>query len=432
MKRITGLVIGCFLAAASFAQNNTVTIKVNGNKNRQIILDGRTYSLDNLNANNNSITVTDLQLGQHTIQVLRSNRNKNNVTTTFTLRQGYDLNINVNGGGGIQVREKRIDNNTAMIHPAMTDADFSDLLNSVHKKWFNSSKVTAVTEAMQNTNYYFTTAQVSQLLQVVSGESNRLQLAKASYSHVVDPMNFTSIYSLLSNQSSRDELANYVNANYNSNNNTAATYRTPMSVTAFNNLVQDIQNQWQAGAKYNMISNAFNGSNYFTSAQARQLIQMIDADNSRLQLAKAVYRNITDAANFNTVYELLSTQESRNELAAYIRQYGGDVATSYSETYRTPMTDANFQLILDNIRRQWLPGSKMTVVSDAIANTSNYFSTVQVRQLVSFINSEANRLQLLKSAYANTTDKSNFTNLYDLLNSQSSKDELAGYINTYR
>jgi hypothetical protein len=132
------------------------------------------------------------------------------------------------------------------------------------------------------------------------------------------------------------------------------------------------------------------------------------------------------------VYELLSTQESRNELAAYIRQYGGDVATSYSETYRTPMTDANFQLVLDNVRRQWLPGSKMTVVSDAISNTSNYFSTSQVRQLLSFITSESNRLTLLKSAYANTTDKSNFTSLYDLLNSQSSRDELSSYINSYR
>jgi hypothetical protein len=274
MKRIIGLVIGCFLAAASFAQYNTVTIKVNGNKNRQIVLDGRTYSLDNINSNK-SITITDLQPGQHTIQVVRNRKNTNPVTTTFTVTQGYDVSINVNGNGGIQVREKRSAyNNTASIRPAMTETDFNDLLSSVQKKWFNSSKVNAVNDAFQNVNYYFTTAQVSQLLQAVSGESNRLQLAKASYSRVVDPMNFTSVYSLLSDQSSRDELATYVNANYNSNNNTATTYRTPMNVTAFNSLVQDIQNQWQAGAKYNMISNAFNGNNYFTSAQARQLIQI--------------------------------------------------------------------------------------------------------------------------------------------------------------
>jgi hypothetical protein len=223
-------------------------------------------------------------------------------------------------------------------------------------------------------------------------------LAKASYSRVVDPVNFTTIYSLLNSQASRDELAAYVNTNYNNNTgyNTGTPYRTPMSASTFNSLLQDVQSQWQAGAKYNMISNAFNGSYYFTSAQARQLIQLIDAESSRLALAKASYRNITDVVNFTQVYELLSTQAARNELASYIRQYGGDVATSYSETYRTPMTDANFQLIVDNVRGQWLPGAKMTAVADAFASTSNYFSTTQIRTLVSYVSAEANRLQLLK------------------------------------
>jgi hypothetical protein len=95
------------------------------------------------------------------------------------------------------------------------------------------------------------------------------------------------------------------------------------------------------------------------------------------------------------------------------------------------MTDANFQVITDNVRRQWLPGAKMTAVADAFSNSSNYFSTAQIRTLVSYVSSEANRLQLLKSAYANATDRTNYTSLYDLLSSQSSRDELSAYIRTY-
>lgn len=432
MKKILSAVIGCFIAVSSFAQYyNTVTIKVNGNKNRQIVLDGRTYSVDNTSTNKNVITITDLQPGQHTIEVLRNNTRKTNpVTTTFTLPQGYDLNITINGSGSVQVKQKRSANaNTAITHPAMSDADFNNLLSSVQKKWFNSSKVSTVSDAFANTGNYFTSSQVSQLLQSVNGEANRLQLAKASYSRVVDVANFNTIYSLLNDQASKDDLSAYISANYN--NNVASTYHTPMSSAAFDRLLQDVQNQWQAGAKLNMISNAFNGTNYFTSAQARQLVQQVDAEGSRLQLAKQVYRNITDAGNFNIVYELLGSQSAKNELAAYIRQYGGDVATSYSETYRAPMNDADFQLIVDNVRRQWLPGAKMTAVSDAIANTSNYFSTVQLRQLLGYVSAENNRLQLLKSAYAHTTDRSNYTSLYDLLGSQTSRDELTRYINGY-
>jgi hypothetical protein len=383
-----------------------------------------------------TITVTDLQPGPHTIQVIKNSRNATAITTTFTLRAGYNVNINVNGNGGIQVKERRgsgASTGAIINHPAMSDADFSNLHSNVQKKWFNNSRMAVVADAFNNTANYFTSSQVYRLLQLVTGEANRLTLAKASYSHVVDPGNFTTVYALLNSQASKDELAAYINTNYNNNTgyNNGSPYKTPMSTTAFNNLVQDIQNQWQAGAKYNMISNAFNGSYYFTSVQARQLIQMIDAESSRLALAKASYRNITDVANFGQVYELLGSQSARNELASYIRQYGGDVATSYSENYRTPMTDANFQLIIDNVRRQWLPGAKMTAVADAFANSSNYFSTAQIRTLAAYVSAEANRLQLLKSAYANATDRTNYTSLYDLLASQASRDELSAYIRTY-
>jgi hypothetical protein len=52
--------------------------------------------------------------------------------------------------------------------------------------------------------------------------------------------------------------------------------------------------------------------------------------------------------------------------------------------------------------------------------------------LISYISSETNRLQLLKSAYANTTDRTNYSSLYDLLSSQAARDELTAYINSYR
>jgi DNA polymerase IIIc chi subunit len=532
MKIFISLVISCFMALTCFAQY-TITLKVLGNKNRKVILDARSYTLNNTNpkANNKNISITDLQPGTHTIQVVRANKTSA-VTTSFTLRNGYDMTITVTGAGGVQIKEKprpsattdngypgmstaafntlvqdvqnqwqagaklnmlnnafantgnyfttvqarqliqllddeqsrlqlakasyrsitdksnftniyalltsqvsknelsayvtNYNNTTSGIHTAMNTATFNSLVQDIQNQWQAGAKYNMIASAYTTGNY-FTTDQVRQLIQLVDDENSRLQLAKASYKTVVDPSNFSNIYSLLANQSSKAELSVYVTA-YN-NGNTATTSHSPMSAASFNSLLLDIQNQWQAGAKLNTIMSAFTVNNYFTSSQARQLIQLVDAEGSRLQLAKASYRTITDVSNFSTVYDLLNTQASRNELTAYIN--GNEVIAPANTTVKVPMADVNFQGVLNEVKSQWLPGSKMMTLQSIIDNTTNYFSTAQVRQLVSFVTVETNRLQLLKVAYRNVTDRTNFTYLYDLLANQSSRDELANYVNTY-
>ncbi|HUP13334.1 MAG TPA: DUF4476 domain-containing protein, partial [Niastella sp.] len=87
---------------------------------------------------------------------------------------------------------------------------FSQLYQDVKGKWFQNNKVTAVRDAFNNTATYFSTNQVTQLLQLISSEENRLELAKLSYRVVADPASFTQVYSLFSNQSYRNDLDRFV------------------------------------------------------------------------------------------------------------------------------------------------------------------------------------------------------------------------------
>ena len=64
-----------------------------------------------------------------------------------------------------------------------------------------------------------------------------------------------------------------------------------------------------------------NESYYFTVAQAKQLIQLVSSETNRLQLAKSAYGNITDPENFNLMYDLLTSQSSKNELSSYVNTY---------------------------------------------------------------------------------------------------------------
>ena len=53
------------------------------------------------------------------------------------------------------------------------------------------------------------------------------------------------------------------------------------------------------------------------------------------------------------------------------------------------------------------------------------------KHLIEQVSDEANRLQLAKASYRNITDPANFSQMYELLNTQSSKNDLSAYVSSY-
>lgn len=89
-----------------------------------------------------------------------------------------------------------------------------------------------------------------------------------------------------------------------------------MTESSFNLLSNNVRNDWNADTRVNSIYNAFSNNGYFfTTDQAQRLIQMITGEANILHLAKASFRSIVDPDNFATIYNMLPTQTSRNELA---------------------------------------------------------------------------------------------------------------------
>lgn len=95
------------------------------------------------------------------------------------------------------------------------------------------------------------------------------------------------------------------------------------------------------------------------------------------------------------------------------------------------MSDAAFNVLYRDVQNRFGFGAKMAAVTDIFANTSNYFTVIQAKELIKFVDDESNRLQLAKSSYRNITDTENFRLMYEVLASQSSRDELAIYVNSY-
>jgi len=424
MKTIFIFLLSCTTAISVLAQTvSTVTINIRGNNNEAIVIDNKEYVVYNdYSTNTNTpIVVSNLQSGQHTLQIKRSDE-VNPSSTVFTTRTGYDLQIIITANGSVQLRETKWkpdnNNNTGLNVVAMSDADFNNLYSSIRNQWRSANRMTMVSDAFANTTYYFTTTQAKQLIQLINNQSNRFTLAKASYRSITDPTNFTQLYDLLNSQAYRDQLADYV-SNYN-----AGSSSTAMTSARFNTIYRTAQRQATLNSKVSYIYNAFtNTNNYFTVAQAKQLVQLAPDEANRLYLAKISYRSIIDRMNFSQMNTLLNNQSSRNELTTFVSTYN-DSNPVYT---KVAMKDVDFNTLYRDIQNRYGVGAKISALTNVFATGNYYFTTAQVKQLIQLVSAESNRLDLAKASYDNIIDQANFSQLYDIFSS-SSRNELEAYI----
>lgn len=432
MRKVVALVIGCCIAFSTWSQ--TITIKVNGTRNKQVIVDGKTYTIDNpASGNERTITIEDLAAGPHNIKVVRTTKNRANATTSFTTRSGYETMVTVAANGSVHVKEK-VSDASAVLNP-MNDAEFSSLLQRTRNHYRNSSRITAVSNAIANTNYYFSTEQLRMLLESFDGEIKRLELAKQAYPRVTDKMNFTALNSLFTIQENRDALASYIRSQggdivYSY----SESFRTPLSSARFNTILESIENQWQEGARLSTIIDVLeNNSNYFTATQAVEMIGLVGDPSSRLHLAKAIFTRLTDPQNVTQLYLLFNDASYLESFKNYISANSNTNVTGVHNYGKLAMTDAEFTRLYNSARSHFRASSVLRDVNAALTNTNHYFSSYQARQLIMLVKSENERLQLAKSAYRGIIDPANFlAQMNDLFSWQSSRDALADYVSTYQ
>lgn len=449
MKTLLAFVTGVCLTMSVAAQ--TVTVHFTGTtptRNFQVVLDGTSYySNSSAAASGKKITITTLQPGEHLISIYRTNNSRYNsgvsgaktsgsavYTKNFQLRYGYDMNIAVKSTGQVSFTEKRNRNViTNTVPVAMSATSFNSLLTSVRGKWSQSSRVSAIRTAFSasastSATNYFNTDQVGELLSLVTSETSRLELAKLVHPRVIDKSQFGDLLELFAVQTNRDNLQAFINASASSSVNTGAP--VAMSPAAFNQLLRSVRNEWSQTSKASAVRNAFSTSaNYFSTNQVGQLLSLITSETSRLELAKLIYPRVMDKTAYGELTELFATVSLRNDFETFIGVTPtGNTGGSTNYGNRAPVSDNAFSTLLQTVNNQYQQAGKVSVVRDALSNTANYFTTVQLRQLITPISTESDRLTLLKQSYSRVADVGSFYTLNDLLYNQSSRTELDTYV----
>ncbi|HEX6194064.1 MAG TPA: DUF4476 domain-containing protein [Chitinophagaceae bacterium] len=89
----------------------------------------------------------------------------------------------------------------------------------------------------------------------------------------------------------------------------------------FSRVIQGMENEWLEANKMKSATQIIS-TNYLTSAQVRQMMQLFSMENNKVDLAKQAYGKTVDQRNFlSTISDQFSFSNSRDELARYIRNF---------------------------------------------------------------------------------------------------------------
>lgn len=312
--------------------------------------------------------------------------------------------------------------NNTNVRTAMTAAEFNKIYQSASYQTSTTGRYNSINTALTTIGNYFTAAQAKQLIQLVNSESSRLALSKTAYKVLTDRANYALLNELLNSTASKNDFNNYVSTFNNIYDNGAGIV---MSDVEYNKLLKSVSDTWSPTTRFKIVTEAFqSGTNFFTVYQVRQLLLLLNSENDKFNMAKSSYDNIVDRNNFSQLYDLFPTAANRDALV----RFAADMENGGSVVVRTPMSESDYNSLLRNLQFTFGIGAKMSALTKIFNEETNYFTVEQTKRLIEMVSAESNRLELAKLSYNNLTDPLNFTQIYDVLASQASKDELADYI----
>ena len=244
-KMFTLIPIFLLFAATSFAVNNRLSVSSVNDQQIRVIVDGRTYQQSR--ASNSEIELNDLSVGYHSIKVYRGVRGGRGrveqvliYNSNLYLRNGYHTDITINRFGKAFVDEQVLGKyegqnggygnsgygnsgnghgsagngnagNGSWNQQAMSERNFTQLKETLKQEKFDDNRIAIAKTAIRG--QWISTAQVRDLLAVLSFEQNRLDLAKFCYQYSSDFENYYLLANAFAYSSSKSEFMRFIEDN---------------------------------------------------------------------------------------------------------------------------------------------------------------------------------------------------------------------------
>lgn len=110
---------------------------------------------------------------------------------------------------------------------------------------------------------------------------------------------------------------NWNDNNWNNNNNYNGM---AMNSQSFNSFKQSLSNESFDNTRMNIAKSVIN-TNYFTTAQVKELLPLFSFEGNKLEIAKYAYKNTLDKSNYFSVADCFTFSTNKDELMRYIQHY---------------------------------------------------------------------------------------------------------------
>lgn len=226
MKRLTLLLALSWFACNAFAYPTAdLHLRTSEGGSVNVVIDGYTFT-----SYDNKILIEGLSAGTHRLQVFTpaffyGNRHARNVLVYdgfISLSPNSEVFASVNGIHNLKIiktvfKVPDYKNDCyneynyyydPVVHYAMNDESFRELKNTISTFGFESSREGVMHIAIEKN--YLTSVQIADLLNMLSFESTRLEIAKDAYDKVIDPQNYFRVFNAFSFESSVEDLQQYM------------------------------------------------------------------------------------------------------------------------------------------------------------------------------------------------------------------------------
>lgn len=241
MKKIFTLLITIALSVSLYAFQGPSKLSITSatSDHIRVIVDGNKYP-----ANNNVLTINDLDAGFHTVKIFRVNNYRrtynDNSFNRFELvyngrvylKPQYFVDIVINRFGKAFVDEQLMspadypdeadewdemgyinsgDNNFPSIGSGMSASSFERFKQSLNNEGFDNTRL-SIAKQVISTNY-FTSKQAKEIVELFTYESSKVEIAKFTYKYTLDKGSYFLVNDAFTYSSSKQELMEYIQAN---------------------------------------------------------------------------------------------------------------------------------------------------------------------------------------------------------------------------
>jgi len=201
----------------------------------------------------------------------------------------------------------------------ITQRQFNYIVNQIKSSTDESSKLGKAKKLIQNN--CIPTEYLMKMGSLFSSENNRLDFAKAGLSSVYDIDQYLEMKQMFSTPRSRSHFTSFLAQEQSSTSfsGTVSAEKCLVSQNEFNSIINSLKNESFNSTKLKSAKNIIETKTCLSPTQIKEIINLFDYENSRLEIAKIGYDFTKNKNDYYTIVSVaLGFESSKRKLLDYI------------------------------------------------------------------------------------------------------------------